>query len=81
MSPHGYITQWRERIPWNEDVQIEQDVIVRRALAVMFCRPVLAEASTFRASTALYSLPPDATRTLFRGHQCDAGRGSDIVPV
>ena len=32
MIPRDYITQWRERAPWSEDFQVEQDLIISRAL-------------------------------------------------
>ena len=29
MIPRDYITQWRARAPWNEDFQVEQDLVSR----------------------------------------------------
>ena len=56
MIPRDYITEWRERAPWVEDFQIEQDLIISRALVEIFSNPVLAEALAFRGGTALYKL-------------------------
>ena len=56
MIPRDYITQWRERAPWSEDFQVEQDLIISRALVEMFADPVLAEGLAFRGGTALYKL-------------------------
>lgn len=56
MIPRDYITQWRERAPWSEDFQVEQDLIISRALVEMFSDPVLATALAFRGGTALYKL-------------------------
>ncbi len=56
MIPRDYITQWRERAPWSEDFQVEQDLIISRALVEMFSDPVLAGALAFRGGTALYKL-------------------------
>ena len=56
MIPRDYITQWRERAPWNEDFQVEQDLIISRALVEMFSNPVLAGTLAFRGGTALYKL-------------------------
>lgn len=56
MIPRDYITQWRERAPWSEDFQVEQDLIVSRALVEIFSNPVLAGALAFRGGTALYKL-------------------------
>ena len=56
MIPRDYITQWRERAPWNEDFQVEQDLIISRALVEMLSDPVLAGTLAFRGGTALYKL-------------------------
>lgn len=56
MIPRDYITQWRERAPWNEDFQVEQDLIISRALIEMFSDSVLAGALAIRGGTALYNL-------------------------
>ena len=62
MIPRDYITQWRGRARWSEDFQVEQDLIISRAVIEMFSDPVLAEALAFRGGTALYKLylPPPA---------------------
>ena len=56
MIPRDYITQWRERAPWSEDLQVEQDLVISRALVAVYSDPVLAEALAFRGGTALYKL-------------------------
>ena len=56
MIPRDYITQWRERAPWSEDFQVEQDLVISRALVEIFSDPVLAGALAFRGGTALYKL-------------------------
>ena len=56
MIPRDYITQWREKAPWCEDFQVEQDLIVSRALVEIFSNAVLAGALSFRGGTALYKL-------------------------
>ena len=56
MIPRDYITQWRERAPWSEDFQVEQDLIISRALVEMFSDPVLAGTLAFRGGKALYKL-------------------------
>ena len=56
MIPRDYITQWRERVPWSEDFQVEQDLVISRALVEVFSDPVLAGALAFRGGTALYKL-------------------------
>ncbi len=56
MIPRDYITQWREQAPWIEDFQVEQDLVISRALVDIFSNSVLAEALAFRGGTALYKL-------------------------
>lgn len=56
MIPHDYITEWRQQVPWTQDAQVEQDLIISRALIEIFSRPILAENLAFRGGTALYKL-------------------------
>ncbi len=56
MIPRDYITEWREHAPWSEDFQVEQDLIISRALVEMFSDSVLSEGLAFRGGTALYKL-------------------------
>ncbi len=56
MIPRDYITEWRGRAPWSEDFQVEQDLIISRALAELFSDPVLTGALALRGGTALYKL-------------------------
>ncbi len=56
MIPRDYITEWRSEAPWVQDIQVEQDLVICRALVEIFSNPVLAEALAFRGGTALYKL-------------------------
>lgn len=56
MIPRDYITEWRSQAPWVQDIQVEQDLVICRALVQIFSHPVLAEALAFRGGTALYKL-------------------------
>ena len=56
MIPRDYITQWRKWAPWSEDFQVEQDLVISRALVAVYSDSVLAEALAFRGGTALYKL-------------------------
>lgn len=56
MIPRDYITAWRAEIPWVQDFQVEQDLIISRALVEMFSHPLLAKGLAFRGGTALYKL-------------------------
>ncbi len=56
MIPHDYITAWREQAPWVLDSQVEQDLVISRALVDIFSDPHLGSALAFRGGTALYKL-------------------------
>lgn len=56
MIPRDYITEWRLHAPWVQDFQVEQDLVISRALVAIFSHPLLAEALAFRGGTALYKL-------------------------
>ncbi len=56
MIPHDFITEWRSQAPWISDFQVEQDLVISRALVALFANPVIAEALAFRGGTALYKL-------------------------
>ena len=56
MIPRDYITAWRAEAPWIQDFQIEQDLIISRALVEIFSNQTLAETLAFRGGTALYKL-------------------------
>ena len=66
MIPRDYITEWRMQTPWVQDFQVEQDLVISRALIEIFTHPVLKDALAFRGGTALYKLhihPPARTAT------------------
>jgi hypothetical protein len=54
--PKDFITEWRDRAPWAMDRQVEQDLVISRALVELFSRKPIAEALAFRGGTALYKL-------------------------
>lgn len=56
MIPRDHILEWREQAPWPQDFQVEQDLIISRALVEIFSHPVLRDALAFRGGTALYKL-------------------------
>ena len=56
MIPRDYITEWRARAPWVQDAQVEQDLVVTRALVELFSHPAVASGLAFRGGTALYKL-------------------------
>lgn len=56
MIPQAYLTEWRSVAPWKSVAQVEQDLIVCRALVELFSREVVAEHLVFRGGTALHKL-------------------------
>lgn len=56
MIPKDYITEWRESAPWVSDRQVEQDLVISRALVELFAQRAIADALAFRGGTALYKL-------------------------
>ena len=56
MIPKPQIAQWKEHAPWNEFGQIEQDLIISRALVAIFSDDFLREHLAFRGGTALHKL-------------------------
>lgn len=56
MIPELAITQWRSVVPWSDVEQVEQDLIICRALVAIFSDDFLAERLAFRGGTALHKL-------------------------
>lgn len=51
-----HIQDWRATAPWLHDEQIEQDLIICRALVAIYNDDYLRENLAFRGGTALYKL-------------------------
>ena len=62
MIPRDFITEWRQHASWTEDSQVEQDLIICRALVEIFSVDATARTLAFRGGTALHKLhlPPAA---------------------
>ncbi len=56
MIPRDYSTEWRVEAPWVQDSQVEQDLVISRALVEIFSHPLLSKSLAFRGGTALYKL-------------------------
>jgi predicted nucleotidyltransferase component of viral defense system len=56
MIPRAAITAWRPSAPWTTDAQVEQDLVLSRAIVEIFSDPTLASALVFRGGTALHKL-------------------------
>lgn len=55
-----YIKEWRQKVPWSQNDQVEQDLIICRALVEIFSHPDLSDNLAFWGGTALFKLhlPP-----------------------
>lgn len=56
MIPVRYIQEWKQYAPWVNEAQVEQDLIISRALVEMFQSPLLQDSLAFRGGTALHKL-------------------------
>lgn len=56
MIPRDYITEWRQHAPWILDTQVEQDLVISRALVEIFKNEELRNTFAFRGGTALSKL-------------------------
>lgn len=56
MIPQSYITAWRKQAPWQENYQVEQDLIIHRALIALFTDEFIRVRLAFRGGTALHKL-------------------------
>ncbi|MCT1531018.1 nucleotidyl transferase AbiEii/AbiGii toxin family protein [Sphingobacterium daejeonense] len=56
MIPQAYITAWRKKAPWQEDFQVEQDLVIERTLMAIYSDEYLKERLAFRGGTALHKL-------------------------
>ncbi len=56
MIPRAHITAWRAKVPWIDDAQVEQDLVLSRVLVELFREPLLAKQVVLRGGTALQKL-------------------------
>jgi predicted nucleotidyltransferase component of viral defense system len=54
--PRAAVTHWRQHAPWPSDAQVEQDLVLSRALVELFADEHIAGALAFRGGTALHKL-------------------------
>jgi predicted nucleotidyltransferase component of viral defense system len=60
--PREHIVSWRLRAPWRLDQQVEQDLVIGRALVEMFTTAEVAGGMALRGGAALYKLQLPALR-------------------
>ena len=56
MIPINFIREWQSEALWVSDAQIEQDLIISRALVEIYRQPEVSKTLAFRGGTALYKL-------------------------
>lgn len=56
MIPRRYIEEWKANAPWPENSQVEQDLIIERALVELFSDELIRTSLAFRGGTALHKL-------------------------
>ena len=56
MIQRDFIGAWRQQAPWPTDAQVEQDLVLSRALIEIFKHPLLSRELAFRGGTALHKL-------------------------
>ena len=56
MLPRRYIEEWKEFAPWPEDAQVEQDLVIEKAMLELFSSQFLQERLAFRGGTALHKI-------------------------
>ncbi len=56
MISRAIVTEWRSHVPWKANEQVEQDLLIGRALVELFADPVFADNYAFRGGTALHKL-------------------------
>jgi predicted nucleotidyltransferase component of viral defense system len=52
----AHILEWASKTPWPEEQQVEQDLLICRALVAMFSDDFLGSRLAFRGGTALNKL-------------------------
>ncbi len=56
MIPQAYLQEWSAKAPWPDLRQVEQDLVISRALCDLFTAPALAGKIAFRGGTAINKL-------------------------
>ena len=56
MIPTAFLQAWSTKAPWPDLRQVEQDLVICRALCDLFNAPALAGKIAFRGGTAIHKL-------------------------
>ncbi|HRK07172.1 MAG TPA: nucleotidyl transferase AbiEii/AbiGii toxin family protein [Pseudobdellovibrionaceae bacterium] len=53
MISREFIQAWKSQAPWGNDAQVEQDLIISRALCELYSEPLIQKSLAFRGGTSL----------------------------
>jgi predicted nucleotidyltransferase component of viral defense system len=56
MIESGHLVAWKNVVPWADPIQVEQDLVLSRALVELFRQGPISDACTLRGGTALNKL-------------------------
>lgn len=56
MIPGAYITEWQKNAPWQNNAQVEQDLVIERALVEIFSNDLIQKNLAFRGGTVLHKM-------------------------
>ena len=56
MIHQNFIREWEKNYPWKEIAQVEQDLVIARAIVEMFSDDMIRKSLVFRGGTALHKL-------------------------
>lgn len=56
MIPEEIISAWNQNVPWKENIQVEQDLIITGMVQLVYSNPLLASRLAFRGGTCLNKL-------------------------
>ncbi|KAA6323677.1 hypothetical protein EZS27_026907 [termite gut metagenome] len=56
MIPQLYIREWKAEAPWQNDAQVEQDLVIARTVVELYSDDLLKKSLAFRGGTALHKL-------------------------
>jgi predicted nucleotidyltransferase component of viral defense system len=61
--PTAFVNAWRSQAPWSTPDQVEQDLVLSRAIVALYRDPTIAQSLAFRGGTVLHKLHlPQASR-------------------
>lgn len=67
MISRAHITAWRAVAPWSTDAQVEQDLILSRALVQIFSEATLRNQLAFRGETGSASFSNKFSSKITKG--------------